>query len=64
MAKKPTPHYYIWKWGPRQYKWELRAANGKVVADSTTFYRSRSEALTAIRQLEDLVESGPDCRTD
>jgi uncharacterized protein YegP (UPF0339 family) len=41
--------YYIFKDRVGDYRWHLKAANGRVIADSAEGYRNKSDCLAAIQ---------------
>jgi uncharacterized protein YegP (UPF0339 family) len=52
--------FTIYKDSASQYRWRLRARNGRIIADSGEGYRSRADCEAAVR----LVQAGaPSART-
>lgn len=41
--------------GTKGYRWRLRAANGKIVADSGEAYSSEGNCRKAVNRLEDML---------
>ena len=51
-----TPHFEIYRDTPGDWHWRLRAANGRIVADSAEAYASRRNVLRSMGGLYDAVD--------
>ena len=40
--------YYIYKDSASEWRWQLKASNGKIIADSGEGYRNRQDCLSGI----------------
>lgn len=43
--------FVLWKDAKGEWRWTLRAKNGKIVADSAEGYKSRRHAVTMCRKI-------------
>jgi len=41
-------NYFVYQDAARQWRWRLRAANGRIIADSGEAYHNRADCLAAI----------------
>jgi hypothetical protein len=51
-------HFQIYMDRAGQWRWRLRAANHKIVADSAEGYRARGSAIDAINLIADTLGEG------
>lgn len=53
----PFAHFEIYKDKGGEWRWRLRARNGRIVADSAEGYASKRNATRAVTDTLDAVES-------
>jgi uncharacterized protein YegP (UPF0339 family) len=49
--------YYVRRVAGNQWRWRLRAANGRIVAESGESYHNRSDCLAAITLVKESCEA-------
>lgn len=55
----PLPHFKIYKAGDG-WRWQFKAANGRLIAESGEAYTSRSGATKALRRMIELILNSRD----
>ena len=56
MKKQKRSHYEVYQDAADEWRWRLRAKNGRIVADSGEGYSTKRKALTACRRLIEIVD--------
>jgi uncharacterized protein YegP (UPF0339 family) len=52
-------HFEIYRDGIRQFRWRLRASNGRIIADSGEGYWSKADCLYGINIVRQFAGSAP-----
>ena len=50
-----TPKLEIYRDGRREWRWRLKASNGRIVADSGEGYRRRASVYEAVRRVKSIL---------
>jgi len=50
-----TPKLQVYRDGRREWRWRLRASNGRIMADSGEGYRRRASIYEAVRRVKSIL---------
>jgi uncharacterized protein YegP (UPF0339 family) len=55
MAKQKVIPVEVYRDKKREWRWRVRAANGRVLADSGEGYKRRSDAVRGVRRTREII---------
>jgi uncharacterized protein YegP (UPF0339 family) len=55
---KRRARFVVYKDVKGEWRWQLRAANGRIIADSGEGYKQRHKAMTAMYRISKLCRTG------